>query len=279
MAFGEELKREFDVLCRGITGKVKEETLFTQLVNAFNKLNCTYQVEIIHGNRWCVDFSASVTKAFYWRTGTRTRCELGDLLFIVTNGREVRLAIMQNKYDKTMSDYNSSFKVQMNQLYLLKERPEFMYKTNKYNVLKDAKLPSIGSFGTFRNDGNNYEMGYYCAECLKDPSNCSSPKSQRKIELKSSVNEDVIIGAKEQKNYCKTIADFGNALMNMKIGEPYSTENAMAILNNMNIIESLKRWDIPINYTFDIQRESIMARKIIILKSYNQDSQIEQRLL
>ena len=38
MTFGEELKKEFDYLCKSLTGNVREETLFNQLVKAFEKL-------------------------------------------------------------------------------------------------------------------------------------------------------------------------------------------------------------------------------------------------
>lgn len=49
--------------------------------------------------------------------GKTTRCELGDLLFVVTDGQIARIAIMQNKFERGMVDYDKSFKAQMNQLF------------------------------------------------------------------------------------------------------------------------------------------------------------------
>lgn len=128
MSFGTELKDEFDKLCLALRGSVKEETLFNKLVEAFSKVNTDIQVEKIHGRRWCVEFDNTAGN-FYWK-GKTTRCELGDLLFVVTDGQIARIAIMQNKFERGMVDYGESFKAQMNQLFLLKERPEFRYKRN-----------------------------------------------------------------------------------------------------------------------------------------------------
>lgn len=38
MTFREELKKEFDYLCKSLTGNLREETLFNQLVKAFENL-------------------------------------------------------------------------------------------------------------------------------------------------------------------------------------------------------------------------------------------------
>lgn len=118
MSFGTDLKNEFDNLCLSVNGRVKEETLFNKLVDAFNtNVNTGIEVEIIHGNRWCVEFDdTSVRRNFYWN-GTITRCELGDLLFVVTDGKIARISVMQNKFERGMADYDAPFKAQMNQLF------------------------------------------------------------------------------------------------------------------------------------------------------------------
>ena len=55
MSFGTDLKNEFDNLCLSVNGRVKEETYLNKLVDAFNtNVNTGIEVEIIHGNRWCV---------------------------------------------------------------------------------------------------------------------------------------------------------------------------------------------------------------------------------
>lgn len=263
MSFGTELKDEFDKLCLALRGSVKEETLFNKLVEAFSKVNTDIQVEKIHGRRWCVEFDNTAGN-FYWK-GKTTRCELGDLLFVVTDGQIARIAIMQNKFERGMVDYDKSFKAQMNQLFLLKERPEFRYKNNTIDMLKKARLPSIGNYGTFRQNASPYEMGYYSADCLLHRANCAGPRSQCKIRLDFGVNKTDKIAGYIQENYCENIAEFGDALIGMRIGEPYLLLNAIKILNNINIVNVLRQWDMAIEYEVDDRRPSITCRDIILV--------------
>lgn len=236
MSFGTDLKNEFDNLCLSVNGRVKEETLFNKLVDAFNtNVNTGIEVEIIHGNRWCVEFDdTSVRRNFYWN-GTITRCELGDLLFVVTDGKIARISVMQNKFERGMADYDAPFKAQMNQLFLLKERPEFRYQNNTIDMLKKARLPSIGNYGTFRQNASSYEMGYYSADYLLHRANCAGPRSQCKIRLDFGVNRTDKIAGYIQENYCENMAEFGDALIGMRIGEPYLLSNAIKILNKFYI--------------------------------------------
>ena len=266
MSFGTDLKNEFDNLCLSVNGRVKEETLFNKLVDAFNtNVNTSIEVEIIHGNRWCVEFDdTSVRRNFYWN-GTITRCELGDLLFVVTDGKIARISVMQNKFERGMADYNAPFKAQMNQLFLLKERPEFRYQNNTIDMLKKARLPSIGNYGTFRQNASPYEMGYYSADCLLHRANCAGPRSQCKIRLDFGVNKTDKIAGYIQENYCENIAEFGDALIGMRIGEPYLLSNAIKILNNINIVNVLRQWDMAIEYEVDDRRPSITCRDIILV--------------
>lgn len=250
-------------LCLALRGSVKEETLFNKLVEAFSKVNTDIQVEKIHGRRWCVEFDNTAGN-FYWK-GKTTRCELGDLLFVVTDGQIARIAIMQNKFERGMVDYDKSFKAQMNQLFLLKERPEFRYKNNTIDMLKKARLPSIGNYGTFRQNASPYEMGYYSADCLLHRANCAGPRSQCKIRLDVGVNKTDKIAGYIQENYCENIAEFGDALIGMRIGEPYLLLNAIKILNNINIVNVLRQWDMAIEYEVDDRRPSITCRDIILV--------------
>ncbi len=91
-----------------------------KLVETFSKVNTDIQVEKIHGRRWCVEFDNTAGN-FYWK-GKTTRCELGDLLFVVTDGQIARIAIMQNKFERGMVDYDKLFKAQMNQLFYCKRK-------------------------------------------------------------------------------------------------------------------------------------------------------------
>ncbi len=267
MTFGEELKNEFDYLCKSLTGNVREETLFNQLVKAFENLGGNYKIKIIHGSRWCVDFEMLNSAGFFCGKSGFTRCELGDLLFVVVKGGQARLSIMQNKFDKKMKAYNDTFKAQMNQLYLLKMRPEFIYRSSKYEILRKANLPSIGNFGTFRKDGQLYDMGYYSSDCLKSRTEFKKARSQRKICLDDSSSKYTCVNKYIQTNFCENLVEFGNQLMDMKIGEPYYIKEAVKVLNNSDIFEILQRWDLPIECSIDKQKMSVTTRKIIVLNA------------
>lgn len=267
MSFGTNLKNEFDRLCGLLTGGVNEQILFNQLVNAFNNVGGNGNVEIIHGTRWCVEFDNTGTKDFYWPGAKTNRCELGDLLFVIIDGDKVRLSVMQNKFDKRMVSYDSSFTAQMNQLYLLKERPEFRYGATTVSMLKKAKLPSIGNYGTFRNNMYPYEMGYYSADCLLHRKACARARSQCKIQLNPNKPKQSKINGYDQENYCENIVDFGDSLVKMKIGEPYNLYEAVSLLNNINIVNVLQEWGIQLKYKENTDRPSIAARNIILLNA------------
>lgn len=172
---------------------------------------------------------------------------------------------MQNKFERGMADYDAPFKAQMNQLFLLKERPEFRYQNNTIDMLKKARLPSIGNYGTFRQNASSYEMGYYSADYLLHRANCAGPRSQCKIRLDFGVNRTDKIAGYIQENYCENMAEFGDALIGMRIGEPYLLSNAIKILNNINIVNVLRQWDMAIEYEVDDRRPSITCRDIILV--------------
>ena len=142
---------------------------------------------------------------------------------------------------------------------------QFRYKNNTIDMLKKARLPSIGNYGTFRQNASPYEMGYYSADCLLHRANCAGPRSQCKIRLDVGVNKTDKIAGYIQENYCENIAEFGDALIGMRIGEPYLLLNAIKILNNINIVNVLRQWDMAIEYEIDDRRPSITCRDIILV--------------
>lgn len=108
-------------------------------------------------------------------------------------------------------------------------------------------------------------MGYYSADCLLHRANCAGPRSQCKIRLDVGVNKTDKIAGYIQENYCENIAEFGDALIGMRIGEPYLLLNAIKILNNINIVNVLRQWDMAIEYEVDDRRPSITCRDIILV--------------
>lgn len=273
-SFGADLKAEFDKLCKKTKGKIGEVALFRNLIAAFINLGGTYQISEIHGRRYLVEFDAKSTTPFYWRT-TNTPCELGDILFVVTDGRKARVSVMQNKYDKRMATFTDKFEAQMNQLYLLKERPEFRHNRTKSRMLENAWMPSIGNYGVFRRTAYSYEMGYYSADCLWNPSTCPKPNSRRKIYLNSSKQYSKY-GHDWQINYCGKIAEFGDSLVKMEIGQPYDIEDALKELNNIDIAIALRSMELAggtakednsIPFVTDPERPIITARNILVIKA------------
>lgn len=102
-------------------------------------------------------------------------------------------------------------------------------------MLKKARLPSIGNYGTFRQNVFPYEMGYYSADCLLHRANCAGPRSQCKIRLDFGVNKTDKIAGYIQENYCENIAEFGDALIGMRIGEPYLLLNYICLFDYLFI--------------------------------------------
>lgn len=287
MSFGTALRRKFNKLCATKGAYARETDLFQRLVEAFVELgkNKSWKIAQIHGKRWCVKFDdtdTSTSKKFYWGAGGDTTCELGDLLFLVIDEENnmARISVMQNKYDRK-KHFNYSFLAQMNQLYLLKERPVFTYETNKKNMLKEAKIPSIGNYGVFRKNKfeNSFEMAYYSADCL-ERTKCSKPKSKRVVKLREEKRRNKI-GDYEQQNFCRNLTEFGDALIGMRIGEPMSIYESMVALNNIDVLEELRQnWNIYVDYPIDKDRlanhqankkwYSITAREIILLRGHRE---------
>ena len=64
----------------------------------------------------------------------------------------------------------------------------------------------------------------------------------------------------------------------MRIGEPYLLLNAIKILNNINIVNVLRQWDMAIEYEVDDRRPSITCRDIILVnvRQYYETKMIEK---
>ncbi len=277
MSFGLDLKNEFDRLCGTTTGRIGEVVLFRNLINAFKNLRGTYRIKEIHGNRYQVMFNAKPRVPFYWISSTNACCELGDILFVVTDGRIVRLSVMQNKYDRKMTRFGDKFEAQVDQLYLLKVRPEFSYNGRSSHMLENAWMPSIGNYGVFRNTAHSYEMGYYSADCLSSPTTmCPSPKSRRKIKLRLIRSHSRYHGDM-QRNYCVGIKEFGDSLIRMEIGQPYTIAEAIRELNNEEIADAIRKIELIRNnnsifdkqerFVMNPERPVISARSILIIES------------
>lgn len=234
MGFGSLLSQEFKNLTNGHFSS--EKTLFTKLEDAFIHLSsiCSikyhvdYAVDIIHGTKSHVDFKYNGTYIGSITPPQIRRKELADLMFIVFSPRkrEIRLTYMQNK--KGATSYQS-FKADLLQLYLLKNRPEIDSPTlpicvfGDRRILSDARLPSVGSYGVFYKDisCNTIEMSYFPASNLLPRKPIGGV--QRTVKAVGGLGTITVNGYNESQGEA-TLTAFGDALISMTIGTPMNDD-------------------------------------------------------
>ncbi len=226
MTFGELLSKEFNKLTKD--GKFCEVELFTKLQDAFINLSIEYPgtIEIIHGDRSFVNFectAAYVPKTFIGTTVTR---ELSDMMFIVFSKfkKDIRLMYLQNKKGLTAT----KFQAELLQLNLLKERlslssfnlPSCVFGNE--NILSDAILPSVASYGVFYQNpvDKKTDMAYYPASNLTVNLPAGTGKTRNAYYNKALFGEKLTIKDYEESQGEPTLNEFGNALIDMLIGTP-----------------------------------------------------------
>lgn len=213
----------------------RRKILFAKLEDAFINLRSTcsskyhveYALDIIHGYKSFVDFEYNGTLVTSLIPPQVKKKELADMMFIVFSAkkRELRLSYMQNKKG---SDTYLSYRADLLQLYLLRDRPEIVSPTlptcvfGNPRILSDALLPSVGSYGVFYKDTacNKIEMGYSPASNIKPHS--SIGKEQRVVEYVGKLGTTKVNGCMESQGEA-TLSDFGYALINMTVGTPIYT--------------------------------------------------------
>ena len=265
MSFGSELSSEFQNYTNGIFyGEVQ---LFTKLQDALAnmKYNSKFDraIDIIHGSKSFVEFKHDakyITNPL--PGGIKTR-ELSDMLFVVfkTRGqaqREIRLMYMQNK----KGDNSTKFTADLLQLHLLRERKEILSNPlppcvfGNSEILSKAVLPSVGSYGIFYQENTGkIDMAYYPAKRIKlcNDTGGATRKVYYDEQLFGKVEIDAVSGYKESQGEC-TVEDFGNALVDMRIGTPILQANpAMRNLTQFLYLKSnvfrtaFQHLDIPID--------------------------------
>lgn len=249
MSFGNDLDQVFDKLTEGVL--YHEEELTTKLQDSFAFLGeGKYKriVRIIHGNRSFVRYSIGPRSVFLpfspykpipLSSERRFEVELGDMMFLVYNKKQARLTILQNKRsnEAIKKDGTIRFEADLNQLMLLAFRPMIKYSTKDTfiervfgeSLLNKALLPSVGSYGVFYKNEGKIEMQYYPANRIK-----YSPDTYKKKQMVqfgpmngepqfdfydsySVMGFDEVIGT-------KSITEFGDNLVSMRIGTPVSKQ-------------------------------------------------------
>lgn len=167
MSLGISLQNAF---LREAKGKSREIALFRALQDAFSGLSGNALVEEYHGSRSQVRFTR------HRRGGRITpQCELADLLLICYRRGDtisVRMTWLQAKLNgKPLLFPSFAFPANLEQWDLLCNRPEVRGAYRRFNpppnLLSEAVLPSIGSFGVFYPVGATFDRAYFSADTLK----------------------------------------------------------------------------------------------------------------
>jgi len=154
-----------------------EVALFQSLIRALNSLGQDGLAKEYHGNRFQVTF-----KQARGAGRSNPRCELCDVLIIqypAGNPGLARLTFNQAKVTKkqlgcgVLTPYK--FAGNLEQWDLLANRPLISPATKTFdpptNLLRDALLPSVGSFGVFYPSGGLHDFAYFAADLLRPVNN------------------------------------------------------------------------------------------------------------
>ena len=231
MSFGTDLSQEFHKLTKNV--KFDEVCLFTKLQDAFINLkssNSTYQyaIDIIHGHKSHVDFHFNNTWVSTTPSGKTVTRELADMMFVIYSHQkhQIRITYMQNK--RGVSD--SKFRADLYQLHLLSQReritsaklPDCLFGDR--DILSNAILSSVGSYGVFYKYTKCVEMSYYPA-CLISPCNPVGQSVARmaKYDTSNYGAKHVINGHIECLG-TPVLSNFGDSLISMQIGTPINSD-------------------------------------------------------
>jgi hypothetical protein len=227
-SFGHRLHAAFTR--EATTATFSEVQLFRALIDAFGRLRPLYLVEEFHGPKHQVYFNG----AGLWGR-TPARCELCDVLIIVyrTAPRlEIRLTFLQAKLSRERhvgicAGYPHAvdlldFKANLEQWDLLSRRPEVL-AVPPFDIhpltLREARLPSVGSFGVFHRNGNRSIQFTYASADILAPVGTPSSKNGRLATSAGSTSSRSISGYVETV-YCCCLPIFGDALYSMSVGTP-----------------------------------------------------------
>lgn len=213
------LEKEFKTLTKGLPPD--EISLFQQLTFAFERLSKDFTIDVLHGSKHQVEFQSGQPWA---HKSKLARCELCDLMIVAfrTNPFNARLTFLQNKSERISGQLPLTFEADMFQWELLASRPEIQ-GVNSFNppknLLKDALLSSVGTFGVFYQDTNNdFNMTYSTADIL-GPIRIGTSK-KRRLYYKGTRGQIRAVSGYNEITSCSTLADFAHQLSQLRIGTP-----------------------------------------------------------
>lgn len=136
---------------------------------------------------------------------------------------------------------------------------QIYYHTPDIDILSKAKNSSIGNYGVFYKGINAYDMIYCNAEEIIP---LSFGRYSRVDYKEVEHNPETIIYDvngreridRRQLNYADNLIDFGDGLLNLRIGEEIDLKKLLRVLNNEEIF---KFFEIE---GYDLHRESLGGR-------------------
>lgn len=210
------LQNEFDVEISKCKGKIGEVKLFRCLLAVLSKRGVF--VEEKHSSKGYIEF---VPKCL----STVKKCEISDLFIIFIAQNQIRATFMQNKFSRCTKNDWSIKKVNTIQHALLSQRPIINPLSSGVpsNILHDAMLPGIASYGDFYIDGSKYGMTYFDAFTLVQYK-YSLPRlySIKETRYYNSFGNDIIFGKNQffEFVHATDLNDFEQKYKSMKIGCP-----------------------------------------------------------
>lgn len=265
MSFSKDLSNKFFEFCNN-NDTLDEISLFTKLMDSFIDLQGIYPeyaISLMHSYNGQIKYINSDTGASFKTangnkidvgktseltgistSGNTLQCEVSDLAFVIYSEAGVKISYMQNKYDKEFELLTKKFKVDIDQFALLKSRPKFDVVDKKSNVAKlstcdilyQASIESVGSYGVFYKTANSYELFYCPADLLKyiRPITTTTRglsltsvynKKSKKVQYDHSTALSLVTHGNYRYNSiyedclcAQTIEQFAEELINFKIG-------------------------------------------------------------
>lgn len=204
---------------------------FRALMNSFASLQPSFPIEEFHGSRHQIYFDTSKP----WLPRKRARCELCDLLVVAyskVDGLQVKMTLLQAKLSHSRYPQigsaglkgvdHLSFPANFEQWDLLANRP-LLIPTTVFapppKLLKDATVPSIGSYGVFHKDGDgDVDFFYASADCIAPVGTPTGAKGR--LQTSVSVPRTRTVVGQTDITYCSSAFLFAYSLYRMEIGTP-----------------------------------------------------------
>ncbi len=279
--FGKELDSIFGNLTKHMNHPFYEQELFTKLQDSLiimNRLRPTkikYNTTLVHGGRSQVTFISTkgwVVSGAYKKSKTgRVRRELADAFYLIYDEikAEARFFLMQYKKEEDLTRMiGGEFEAELLQHELFSSNIPFKYKGINYNFLLSPKVKSITSYGVFYTKGNHYDMLYASADIIK-PKIIPSRSCKSTVSVDTSQMNLLRNSRTSYEDYAgvPSIEQFGNALIDLKIGEPIDFKLAKSISDSIKGLKSSNHKDNENNFLIQMAYNS----KNIIVISINND--------